>query len=62
MHHMQSAQIPYYQAAAQIQSYQQVIPQQQQQQPVLLAAKSPAPQMNFIKSSHPTSPSMARSP
>ena len=62
MHHMQSAQIPYYQAAAQIQSYKEVIPQQQQHQPVLLAAKSPAPQMTFIKSSHPTSPSMARNP
>ena len=48
-------QIPYYQAAAQISSYQS-------QHPVQLAAKSPAPQMTFMRSSHPPSPSSARSP
>ena len=53
----QCSQIPYYQAAAQIPAFQQ-----QQQQPVLLAAKSPVPQMAFVKSSHPSSPSLARSP
>lgn len=57
--------IPYYQAAAQIPSFQMHPAQQQQQQsvPVLLAAKSPAaPQMTFARSSHPASPSSARSP
>lgn len=56
-------QIPFYQAAAQISSFQ-MQPPQQQTVPVLLAAKSPAPQMTFVRSSNPSSPASvsARSP
>lgn len=58
-------QIPYYQAAAQIPTYQPVQPQQQQQQPQLILAKSPVaqPVAPLLRSAHPSHPnSPARSP
>lgn len=57
--HMQHQQIPYYQAAAQIPTYQ---PHHQQQS--VLLAKSPVVQapITFMRSSQPSSPASARSP